>query len=717
MQEVLLITPPFVQLSSPYPATAFLAGVLKQEGYQTTQLDLSILTALRLFSRKGLTELFEEIEAALSDEQIDHSEILSEYLGAKENYLNTIDAVILFLQGRYPQLSYKINSRAYLPEGPRFKNDSLQKHAKQIDSQDDAVHLASLYLDDLVDLCRNTVLPDFGLSSYRESAASKNFSFSEIKNAFQKRDLITSYVEELLRQQTFPNYLCVGITVPFPGCLYMALKIADWLKRFHPEIPIVMGGGYVNTNLRYLKDPDFFKWIHFLTLDDGELPFLRILAYLSGKIDQTELVRTYFLSEGTLCFSENGQLNYTKPYTPDYQGLKGQLKLYFSLKESTNPMHALWSQSLYLKLRMAHGCYHHRCSFCDTNLDYIYSYQAESAEHLVEQVEQIIAETGARNFHFVDEAMPPVLLKRFSLLILQKKLDIVWWGNIRFDLAFVSDLPLLMKRAGCIAVTGGLESANNRILKQMNKFTTIETIVRVCSQFSEAGVLVHGYLIYGFPTETIEETIHSLEIIRQMFQKKILHSAYFHRFSLTIHSSIYKEPEKYGIHKKEGRLTAFSNNDWEYKETNPRKVDQIAKNLTKALYNFNYRNCLEKPITSWFKGISLKQKLQDNFVSSVLNSPLPIDENKKCFWLGGPPIIKEKTFLFSGNSKTTAYELPKELSAWLCDMLTKSSIDQNENKTLKDYLEEMPEGIFHQKKDLFLNELWNDLRDSGLLLL
>ena len=116
-KNIVLITPPFVQLSSPYPATAFLKGALAQENFCVKQYDFSILLALKLFSKDGLSELFDEIETQLNKGNLELSEPLAAFITKKEQYIYTIEPVISFLQGKYPQLAQKILSAIiYLKE-------------------------------------------------------------------------------------------------------------------------------------------------------------------------------------------------------------------------------------------------------------------------------------------------------------------------------------------------------------------------------------------------------------------------------------------------------------------------------------------------------------------------------------------------------------------------------------------------------------------------
>ena len=85
----------------------------------------------------------------------------------------------------------------------------------------------------------------------------------------------------------------VGLTIPFPGNLYAALKCGQYIRQNYPQIKVIAGGGYVNTELRELSEPAVFNYLDFITLDDGERPLLNILELLEGKKKVEELTRTF----------------------------------------------------------------------------------------------------------------------------------------------------------------------------------------------------------------------------------------------------------------------------------------------------------------------------------------------------------------------------------------------------------------------------------------
>ena len=250
---------------------------------------------------------------------------------------------------------------------------------------------------------------------------------------------------------------------------------------------------------------------------------------------------------------------------------------------------------------LAHGCYWHQCSFCDVSLDYIKRYEISPTDLTIERMKKLHSESGSSGFHFVDEAAPPALLKELSQKLLNQSLSYSWWGNIRFEKTFSKELTALMGDAGCVAVSGGLEVASDRLLKKMKKGVTVEQVAKVTKNFRDAHVLVHAYLMYGFPTQTVQETIDSLERVRQLFQAGCLTSAFWHRFSATAHSPIGLNPEEFGIEVYRDEKVTFAQNDLEFSDPSHVDHDRLGPGLKKAVYNFMLGIGLEADVRTWFE--------------------------------------------------------------------------------------------------------------------
>ena len=731
--RLLLLTPPLTQLNTPYPATAYIKGFLVGRGYEVRQADLSIELVLRLFSKEGLTRVFDEIEAG----DFDLSDNAQRMLRLRRRYEATIGPAIRFLQNKDLTLAPRICHGRFLPEASRFDNVAdLETAFGTMGLTDQARHLATLYLEDLADLVKETVGPQFGLSRYAESLAMSATHFDPLHAALQAApNLVDTMLLELLDELVNEvQPAIVGFTVPFPGNLYAALRLSQRIKQTNPATVTVMGGGYPNTELRGLKEPRFFNYIDYLTLDDGEGPWLRLFDYLQGQLPRPELQRTFLRNEA----GEVEYINHPHPDvphpevgTPDYSDLK--LTDYLSVIEVLNPMHRLWSDGRWNKLTVAHGCYWKRCSFCDVTLDYIGRYETAPATLLVDRIEQIVAQTGQTGFHFVDEAAPPLALRDLAIELLKRHISISWWGNIRFEKTFTPDLCRLLAASGCIAISGGLEVASDRLLALMEKGVTIAQVARVTQGFTAAGVLVHAYLMYGFPTQTAQETVDALEVVRQLFDAGIVQSGYWHRFSMTAHSPVGKNPAKYQVAAIGPEPGPFAWNDLWHDDPQGTDHEQFGPGLAKSLYNYMHGVALREPLSFWFDFKTPRATVPRQLIQQALQEPDKLDfaqPNRRLFWLGNVPELSFKTTGGSGpkDKKTTrailtCYEQAEDfevkttelIGPWLHQLLTRLSTDYDTKLLLKEAGATFPTGA-GSWENFLQSPAWQLLREKGLLL-
>ena len=632
--RVLSLIAPMTQRNTPYPSTAYLTAFLRSQGVEAAQEDLALKLVLALFTPEGLQSVYDK---ATTLEVARHSASVNFFLDFFDSYLSTIAPTISFLQGHDSTLSHRIAGRGFLPEGPRFAAldaygdseaaDPLAWAFGALGQQDRARHLATLYLNDLADVLRDAIDPRFEFVRYGESLASSQATFEPLALALSAEPtLIDTLLQNLTRQaigQHLPSL--VLLSVPFPGTVYAALRIAQTIKADYPHIKIALGGGYVNTELREMSEPRLFDFVDFVTLDSGERPLLALLEHLQGKRSAQRLVRTFVRNAST---GQVQKMQWAEPDvafadvgTPTWDGLP--LDKYLSLLDMLNPMHRLWSDGRWNKLTIAHGCYWKKCSFCDVSLDYIARYETTTASKLVDRIEKIVKETGQTGFHFVDEAAPPKALKALAQEILRRKLHISWWGNIRFEKTFTPELAELLAQSGCIAMSGGLEVASDRLLDLMKKGVSVAQVARVTKGFSDAGILVHAYLMYGFPTQTVQDTLDALEYVRQLFEAGCIQSGFFHRFTCTVHSPVGLDPCAYGITLKPMPDVTFAKNDIGFDD--PTGVDHAALGLglKKAIYNFMHGLGLDEDVRSWFDMSAVpcpKPLVKRNFIAKALNA-------------------------------------------------------------------------------------------------
>ena len=630
--RVLLLTPPMTQLNTPYPATAYLTGFLRKHAVEldlvVTQADPALALFLRLFSADGLTRALEILGGrSRSTAPREASAALESFLRRPERYIDTVGPAIRFLQGRDPSLGLRIAGRAYLPEGPRFAHlapppgftpdgsDEADEAAPDeqlvwafgaLGTTEQARYLASLYVDDVADIWREGVDPRFELSRYAERLAASAPTFEPLQTALAAAPTL---VDELLADIT-KNLLethrpdVVGMTAPFPGNVYAAFRMAQVIRRTAPATKLVLGGGWVNTELRSLREPRVFDFFDYITLDDGERPLLNLLTRLQGR--DAPLVRTYVRQgegESARVVLETDPTQHDIAQrdtgTPTYDGLP--MGDYVSVFEMLNPMHRLWSDGRWNKITLAHGCYWKKCSFCDLSLDYIGRYEQTATDVLIRRIRALVEETGQTGFHLVDEAAPPAAMRALAERLLAEKLTITWWGNIRFEKTFTPELCRLLARSGCVAVSGGLEVASDRLLKLMEKGVTVEQVARVTRAFTDAGIMVHAYLMYGFPTQTVQETVDALERVRQLFEAGCIQSAYWHRFAATAHAPIGLHPERYGITLQPLPEITFAHNDLVFDDPVGADHDFLGLGLKKALYNYMHGLGFDVDLRTWFE--------------------------------------------------------------------------------------------------------------------
>lgn len=725
MKDILLITPPFTQLNTPYPATAYIKGFLNTKEIDSYQMDLGIEVILALFTKDQFERIFEiaqESDSILSDN-------CKRIYALRDSYVNVLDEVILFLQGKNQTLARQICTDGFLPRASRFEQlDDMAWAFGEMGMQDKAKHIATLYLEDLSDFIVECIDPNFGFSRYAERLGQSANSFDELYEALQDDftliDEITIDILSSRFRESAPKL--VLLSVPFPGNLYSAFRCGQWIKATHPTIKVAMGGGFPNTELRSVSDARVFEFVDYITLDDGELPVELLIEDVLHNPENPTYKRTFKLEDGAVVYKNDTlRQEYKQAHlgTPDYSDL--YLDDYISVIEIANPMHSLWSDGRWNKLTMAHGCYWGKCTFCDISLDYIKIYEPIAASILVDRMETLVEQTGETGFHYVDEAAPPALMKAVALEIIKRKLVVTWWTNIRFEKNFTKDLCRLLKASGCIAVSGGLEVASDRLLKLIDKGVTVAQVAQVTLNFTEAGIMVHSYLMYGYPTQTEQETIDSLEMVRQLFELGIIQSGFWHQFALTTHSPVGQNPEEYGVTPHYNAIT-FANNDVAFSDETGIDHSKFSYGLKKSLFNYMHGIGFDEHLQEWFDFDVPETTIHPHIIEDSLQDELQFKTkpSSRIVWIGAAPTTrffsKKKRNLceltFHEKIGTTVVTINTTDATWLLDVLQLASPDSDKLPTftaLQTSYEEAQENfeLFWYSKQMIT------VREIGLLVL
>jgi hypothetical protein len=247
-------------------------------------------------------------------------------------------------------------------------------------------------------------------------------------------------------------------------------------------------------------------------------------------------------------------------------------------------------------------------------------------------------------------------MREVALEILKRKLLVSWWTNIRFEKSFTKDLCVLLKASGCIAVSGGLEVASDRLLELIKKGVTVEQVVKVTHYFTEAGIMVHAYLMYGYPTQTIQETVDSLEMVRQLFQIGVIQSGFWHQFAMTAHSPVGLNPDEFGVIPQQNEIT-FANNDIQFKDKTGINHDKFSFGLKKSLFNYMHGMCFDYDLQEWFDFKIPNTKISPDFIENAIfeTTDFSLKPTSKIIWIGNLPIVD----YFTKSKKGATWEMAK----------------------------------------------------------
>lgn len=598
--KVILLQPPLVQLNTPYPSGAYLSAFFKKTGHETALYELSNRLFYKIFSREGLTKLFELssqdalrlAKEAQSNGDEETAFNLRRYVSLSSQWIEWIEPItsILCSNKSTRELCHRFVFSAFTPRGSR-----MEKYLAELDhtlTTDDAFELASLALADLADYITVCFDKEFSLIRYAESLTVSESSFANIEKGIESPIIKHFYIplledifvkenskaKEFISSATQTEPVLVGISIPFAGTFTSSLATGKYLKEhFGNKVFVAMGGGFINTELRDTNEKALAKYADVFSYDRGygSLHALIQSNYISTR--DISLLPKEGLYKNRIFFTESADSNktadslqnitiippkendeaeecfeneMTSSIIPDYSDI--DFSLYPRMTDDTNPMHRLWNDGAWIKAYLAHGCYWHKCAFCDTTLDYVKSYRLTKVSDLYKGLLVQAEAKKVYGIHFVDEAAPPAALVQFAKENISNGNKLSFWGNIRFEKTFTRDTADFLAYGGLIGVSGGIEIATGKGLSSVNKGTDIDSIVASCCAFKEAGVLVHAYMIYGYWTQTDQDIIDSMETLRQFFENGLLDSSFWHKYVLTTHSTDYDKYKKNGNRLTEG---------------------------------------------------------------------------------------------------------------------------------------------------------------------
>jgi radical SAM superfamily enzyme YgiQ (UPF0313 family) len=287
-----------------------------------------------------------------------------------------------------------------------------------------------------------------------------------------------------------------------------------------------------------------------------------------------------------------------------------------------------------------------------------------------------------------------------------------------------------MKAAGCIAVSGGLEVASDRLLALINKGVTVAQVAQVTHNLTENGIMVHAYLMYGFPSQTERETIDSLEMVRQLFSAGVVQSAFWHLFTMTAHSPIGQNPSEFGV-TKTNNVGDFANNDIVHHDPTGAEHIKYGDGLRKALYNYMHDVGFDLSLQKWFDFKVPPTTIPPNYIEKAISGKEKpeIPWNKQLIWLCTTPIIRPFTknkkgkqthwakLLYSDIKYDYTTETTPDLAQWLTNILPACMPESPDSFSVKEFKESFEEKQLGDFTVFWNSRTFQEFRENGLLII
>lgn len=283
----------------------------------------------------------------------------------------------------------------------------------------------------------------------------------------------------------------IGMTV-FSPVYFEVVSIFKRIKKQQPETPVCLGGPYVTTIMQ-----DVFKETpaDFAVYGEGEITFSELIKLLKNNGKPEDI-------DGLMYKTPSGEI-ITNPPRQQIKNLDSiPLPAYDIYPMQKYPLHRIVS---------SRGC-PYTCAFCNSSSIWGDKWRKRSAENIMEEIDMLVKNYGKKIFIFGDNSfnIDKQRVEEFCDLLIKNKTRILWSASIRADI-ITQPLADKMKAAGCYNVAIGIESANNEVLKHINKRSTIQEIGEGIKIFKNAGIEVLGQFVIGSPHDTLETVTESIE--------------------------------------------------------------------------------------------------------------------------------------------------------------------------------------------------------------
>jgi len=516
--NIMLVHPPLDDPTIPYHSTAYLKGHLLRNGFANVTLrDLNVEFVDHMLQPTSIASMFEEghkrIAAFVRKKSLTYPD-QEEYYRLLSCLRRDPDAISRAAQGLR-------DARMFLDF------ESYRRNVETI----------SKYMEMLGSLSYPCEYHDFSPTHRGRFSPG---SLKDLLNPDLGEKVCTPFVQYFEKIHSDPSFTVadmIGISVVYDHQMYHAFHLARMIRRSWPSKTVVFGGTAISQLYKYLRDKSRFKEVFDLcdavVIGEGETAICEIAASdgdMAGKTFTNTI--TYSRKDDRLNFPTVRYENVSELGSPVYDH---PWDLYLSPERGIN----------YSPTR---GCYWNRCTFCDYGLNTdkpTSPWRERKIDQVIEDLTNATRDFGVRYVYFAVDVMAPGYLDRLSDALLDSDLDIRWSAELRMERIFSEERTRKMKKAGCVCVSFGMESGNQRVLDLIDKGTKVEFMGATMKNFSLSGIACQLMAFTDFPTETEQEREATRQFIRE--NQPYWSAGGLGTFLLTGTSIIARNPEKFGI--------------------------------------------------------------------------------------------------------------------------------------------------------------------------
>lgn len=350
-------------------------------------------------------------------------------------------------------------------------------------------------------------------------------------NPFHQFILEKELIEEIKKY----DVALVGLSITSPSQVIFSFTLGYLLKRSNLGVHIVIGGQWVSLYRKeILKRKDFAEFFDSAVFFEGETPLFKLITELSnaGNLENVPNLIYKYKSEFTLSKHHSVE-KLDELACPHFDDLP--LNRYERFSEG----------KVSLSFETSRECYWNKCAYC-VDLPYPkQGYRARNPRLVAQHIRTLLDKHSINFLIFSDPTMSPQQMLGISREIIEKGLKVSWWCFARLDKRLTKEVFELAKKAGCFAVSFGMETANQRLLDFIQKGIDLNTAKIVLRDCYESGLDVQLQMMIGLPAETREEALETINFLVE--NRDIIQQVTFNVYYLTPGCLIYENPIKYGI--------------------------------------------------------------------------------------------------------------------------------------------------------------------------